>query len=58
MSTIEWVASGVFLLLILVGFIYGCRGSGDRTDDGHKERSIIGDSAGLGSGGGGPGLGC
>jgi hypothetical protein len=57
MNIIEWIATAVFLLLIVAGFIYGCRGSRERADEPYETRSVIEDSAGLGSGAGGPGFG-
>jgi hypothetical protein len=57
MSVIEWIACVVFLVAIVVGFIYCCRGSRDRAREPYEMRSVIEDSAGLGSGGGGPVIG-
>lgn len=51
MGIIEWIGIVLFLLAILVGFIYSCRGSDDRAHEPYENRSVIEDSAGLGGGG-------
>jgi hypothetical protein len=56
MGIIELVGGAVFLLAILAGFIYSCRGSDDRAHEPYENRSVTADSMllpGSGDSGGG-----